>query len=54
MRGTQELHRRERSAWTKPVIVTVFVGFILSATVAAYKGWLPLTPRNDMVRSLQR
>jgi hypothetical protein len=46
------LHR-ERPAWIRPVIVTVFVGFILSAAVAAYMDWLPLTPRNDLVRSLQ-
>jgi hypothetical protein len=55
MSGTKQkpLHR-ERSAWIKPAIVTVFVGLILSATVAAFMGWLPLTPRNDLVRSLQR
>ena len=35
---------RERSAWIKPIIVMAFVGLILSATVAAYMGWLPLTP----------
>jgi hypothetical protein len=46
--------QRKRSAWIKPVIVMVFVGLILSATVAAFMGRLPLTPRNDLVRSLQR
>ena len=55
MSGTkQKTLQRDRSAWIKPVIVTVFVGLILSATVAAFMGWLPLTPRNDLVRSLQR
>jgi hypothetical protein len=50
----KEMSQRERSAWIKPVIVTVFVGLILSATVAAKYGLVPLTPRNDIVRSLQR
>lgn len=55
MSGTkQKPLQRERAAWIKPVIVTVFVAFILSASVAAHMGWLPLTPRNDLVRSLQR
>lgn len=54
MSGTKQPFQRGRPAWIKPVIVTVFVGLILCATVAAFKGWLPLTPRNDFLKSLQR
>ena len=45
---------RDRSAWTRQIIVTVVGALILFAAIAAWMGWLPLTPKNDLLRSLQR
>jgi hypothetical protein len=45
---------RNRSVWTKPIIAIVAGVFIVCAVVAAFKGWLPLNPKNDLTRSLQR
>jgi hypothetical protein len=58
--------QRERSAWIKPVIVTVFAGLILSATAAAFDatqrlseivsalgGRLSRTPPNNLAHALQ-
>jgi hypothetical protein len=45
---------RDRSARTKPIIVTVACALILFAAIAAWIGWLPLTSRNHpLLRSLQ-
>jgi len=35
-------------------VVTAACVLILFAAIAALMGWLPLTPRNDLLRSLQR
>ena len=45
---------RDRSARTKPIVVTIAGALILLAAVAALMGWLPLKPKNDLLRSLQR
>jgi hypothetical protein len=42
-------------AWTKnPIIVALVVALIIAAAIVAYMGYLPLQPRNDLLRSLQR
>lgn len=48
--ANREPFRHKRSAW----VVALFVGLILAAGGATYMGYLPLTPKNDAMRSLQR
>jgi hypothetical protein len=46
---------QDQSPQSKPILVVIVVGaIILFATVATFMGWLPLTPKNDLFRSLQR
>jgi hypothetical protein len=39
---------------SKPLFVTIMAAIIVFAAVAAGMGWLPLSPKNDLTRSLQR
>jgi hypothetical protein len=44
----------DKSPRSKPIVVIVVVGaLILFAIVTATMGWLPLTPKNDLLRSLR-
>ena len=46
---------QDQSLRSRPILVIVVVGaLILLATIATFMGWLPLTPKNDLLRSFQR
>jgi hypothetical protein len=47
MSGTGDGYR------SKVIFVTVMVAIVLFATVTAMMGWLPLKPKNDLLRTLQ-
>jgi hypothetical protein len=38
---------------SKPIAVTLVVALLILAGIAALMGWLPLTPKNDFLRSLR-
>ena len=35
-------------------VIVVVGAIILFATIVTFMGWLPLTPKNDLLRSFQR
>lgn len=44
----------DRSPRRRAILVIVVGAIILFATITAFMGWLPLAPKNDLLRSLQR
>ena len=45
---------RDQPSRSKPILVILVGALILLAAIAAFMGLLPLTPKNDLLRSIQR